>query len=414
MTFTPRDYQADAINTGVSFFEQKREKSEIAVLPTGSGKSHVISGIADNIAGNTLVLQPSEEILKQNLQKMLDLGRKDIGVYSASFGMKRINKITFGMIGSMVKKPELFESVDNIIVDECDLVNAAGGMYEKFFTKLGKPVFGTTASPYRLYPPATMNNSVIRFIHRTKPRLFHSLSHITQNRTLFDRGYLAKINYINEDFDNNQLSFNTTGAEFSDFSMKRYAQETGLIGRVANIVKGSTAKHILVFMNFIEEARTLERRLLSVGIEAAIVTGETHPDERRRILAQFKSGIIRIVLNVGVLTVGFDFPELDCVINGRITNSVRLYYQIIGRLIRIHANKLSGDYYDLGGNVQRFGKIEDFLIQGPPGKERLWSGSVQKFLTGVDMKTGRDLEAENMGYPSPPASAISGGQNAVV
>lgn len=392
MTFILRDYQADAVNTGVSFFEQKRKKSEIAVLPTGAGKSLVIGSIADNVPGKTLVLQPSKEILEQNLKKTMAFGQKDIGVYSASFGMKKIRKITFATIGSIVKKPELFENIDNIIMDECDLTNAKGGMYANFFDELGKPVLGLTATPYRLHPPTTFNNSVIKFIHRTRPRVFSELSHITQNRILFDRQYLAKIEYVKEDFDNNQLTYNTTGAEFSDFSMKKYAEESGLIGRIAKHVKEATARHILIFVNFISEAEALERRLSAIGMEAKIVTGETHSTERAKILADFKSGRLRIVINVGVLTVGFDFPQLDLVINGRITNSVRLYYQILGRLIRIHEEKLFGHYIDLGGNVQRFGKIEDFEICGPKGAERLKSGD--KFLTGVDMKTGRDLEAE--------------------
>lgn len=392
--FQLRDYQEAAVNTGVSFFQDKREKSEIAVLPTGAGKSLVIGSIAKNIEGNTLVLQPSKEILEQNLKKTMAFGQKDIGVYSASFGMKRIRKITFATIGSIVKKPELFEGINNIIMDECDLTNAKGGMYANFFDELNKPVLGLTATPYRLHPPTTFNNSVIKFIHRTRPRVFSELSHVTQNRVLFDRGYLAKIEYVKEDFDNNQLAYNTTGAEFSDFSMKKYAEETGLIGRIAKHVKEATAKHILIFVNFISEAEALQKRLLSIGMEAAIITGETRPEERARILTQFKAGLIRIVINVGVLTVGFDFPQLDLVINGRITNSVRLYYQILGRLIRIHESKLFGRYIDLGGNVQRFGKIEDFEIVGPKGMERLKSGD--KFLTGVDMKTGRDLEAERV------------------
>ena len=59
--------------------------------------------------------------------------------------------------------------------------------------------------------------------------------------------------------------------------------------------------------------------------------------------------------------------------------------------------------FDLGGNVQRFGHIEDFEIVGPPGMERLKSG--HRFLTGVDLKTGRDLEAERAAHAARPQAA---------
>lgn len=407
-----RKYQEAAINTGVNFFQKKNDKNDVIVIPTGGGKSWVIGGVASNVDGNTLVLQPSKEILEQNYKKAEKLlggafrfGHSDLGIYSASVGLKQIRKITFATIGSIHKKPELFEHFQNIIQDECDVTNAKGGMYADFFEDMGRPILGTTASPYRLHPPTLYNGSVIKMIHRTRPRVFHNLAHITQNKELFDAGYLCPIKYHRDEFDAAQLSLNTTGVEFTDFSVKQYAREKDIVGKIVRIVKDVTSPHILIFVNSIEEGENVHKRLLAGGRESAILTGETQKDLRERILADFTSGRQRIVINVGVLTVGFDFPALTCIIMARMTNSLRLYYQMGGRGIRISPEtaKEYCDLFDLGGNVQRFGHIEDFEIVGPPGMERLKSGP--RFLTGVDLKTGKDLEAERAAMASRPQAA---------
>lgn len=407
-----RRYQEAAINTGVTFFDRKSGKNDILVLPTGSGKSWVIGGICSNTDGNTLVLQPSKEILEQNYMKAQKLmggafrfGEYDLGIYSASVGIKQISKVTFATIGSIVNKPDLFKHFRRIIQDECDVTNAKGGMYAEFFDTLSIPVLGATATPYRLHPPTTFNNSVIKMIHRTRPRVFHNLAHITQNKELFDAGYLCPVNYHREEFDQAQLSLNSTGAEFTDLSVKRYGQDSRLTDKITRIVKESAAPSILIFVNSIEEAQNVEKRLCSIGQEAAILTGETPKDLREKTLADFTAGRRRIVINVGVLTVGFDFPALTCIIMARITNSLRLYYQILGRGIRIspETGKEYCDLFDLGGNVRRFGHIEDFEIVGPPGMERLKSGD--RFLTGVDLKTGRDLEAERAAHAARPQAS---------
>jgi DNA repair protein RadD len=395
--FQNRDYQEAAINTGVNFFTKPTGKNGIEVIPTGGGKSIVIGGIASNISGNTLVLQPSKEILEQNFKKAqrfmggFKFGDNDLGVYSASFGMKQVRKVTFATIGSIVKKPEIFEHFDNIVQDECDTTNAKGGMYAEFFEHLGKPVLGLTATPYRLHPPTTYNNSVIKFIHRTRPRVFSELLHVTQNKELFDRGYLCAIRYHREEFDAAQLTLNTTGADFTELSVKEFWRENDLTGKITRYVKESTAPHVLTFVDYFDEAIKLQKRLLSAGYEAVILTGKTPDKDREKILGDFTSGRQRIVINMGVLTVGFDFPALSYIINARPTNSLRLYYQILGRGIRTFETKDFCDYIDLGGNITRFGRIEDFEITGEKGKERLKSGD--RFLTGVDLKTGKDLEA---------------------
>ena len=113
-----------------------------------------------------------------------------------------------------------------------------------------------------------------------------------------------------------------------------------------------------MFANSIEEAVKAQRMIPG----SVVLTGETPIPERDRILTQFKNGLIRCVINVGVLTTGFDYPELECVLIGKSTMSLSLYYQIVGRAMRPHPDKESAWIVDLGGNINFFGKIETMKI----------------------------------------------------
>jgi len=104
--------------------------------------------------------------------------------------------------------------------------------------------------------------------------------------------------------------------------------------------------------------------------------------ERERILNGFKDGKIKVISNVGVLQVGFDYPELETIVLARPTLSLALYYQMIGRGIRPHPEKDHAMIVDLCGNYDLFGKVEDLRIdRGTHGKWSVWNK--QKQLTNV-------------------------------
>lgn len=114
------------------------------------------------------------------------------------------------------------------------------------------------------------------------------------------------------------------------------------------------------------------------------MTGETPKKERERILEDFKSGKIKVIVNVGVLTTGFDFPELETVVLARPTKSLALYYQMVGRAIRPHPNKPEAWIVDLCQNYRRFGRVEDMKITRYQ-TEKWFVESKGKQLTNVYM-----------------------------
>lgn len=379
MSFTPRPYQTEAINAGLEFFNSTKKFNAFEILPTGSGKSIVIANIATGLEGRTLVFQPSKEILEQNYRKFTSYGYR-AGIYSASAGHKFIDKITFATIGSVAKKHHLFRDVKHIIIDECHLVNAKDGMYHDFIHSIPEAkVLGLTATPYRL--TTGFEGAMLKFINRTSPRIFNKCIYLIQNNTLFDAGHLAKLEYYDKSvIDRTMLQMNSAGTDFTDASLKAYYRQIDMPSKTVNMANRLLAKrkNLLVFCSLISEATEVAK-----GVPGSVVlTGETEAGQRDKILREFKAGIITCVINVGVLTTGFDYPELEAVLIARSTMSLALYYQIVGRGMRPHQSKESCWIVDLGGNIKYFGKIETMIVkEDDKGLLSIWNNGKQ--LTNV-------------------------------
>jgi DNA repair protein RadD len=376
-----RPYQQEAVDAAVKFLKCVVTKNGLEVLPTGSGKSLVIAGIAKELDAPTLVFQPSKEILEQNYQKMCSYGYSP-GIYSASKGRKEIAQVTFATIGSVKNKVDLFKDFRYVIVDEAHGVNSKGGMYRDFFAKMnGTKVLGVTATPYRLTTDG-FGGSILKFLTRTRPRIFHELIYYVQNGDLFRDGHLAPLKYYSPDgFDRSKIRLNSTGADFDDSSLRAYYRSSEFPERLLDVTRraAKAKRNVLVFTRFIEESKYIVDRM---GGQAAIVTGETPKIERERIVNDFRAGRIKVVTNAQVFTVGFDYPELETVIIARPTMSLALYYQMVGRGIRPHPDKEFCQVVDRCGNIGLFGWVEDLrIVDGKNGKWFIASGKKQ--LTNV-------------------------------
>lgn len=389
MRYQLRPYQKQASDAAVQAFSSKKDCNGLLILPTGAGKSLVIADIANRLEGPLLILQPSKEILEQNFAKLQSYGAWDCSVYSASVGSKEINRITFATIGSVMNHMGDFSHFVNVIIDECHLVNSKGGMYEEFIHAERRKVIGLTATPYRL-GRGIDGMSMLKFLTRTKPRIFSSVLYCCQISELLAKGYLANISYYDlTSLDLSMVKSNSTGADYDEKSLKMEYERSGFYDklttttlRVLRPKSGIPRKGVLVFTRFTEEADKLVEKLMVKGIVAAIVTGETPKKEREQMLEQFKKGKIQVIANVGVLTTGFDYPELDTIILGRPTKSLALYYQMVGRAIRPYQGK-DAWVIDLGGTYKRFGAVADLRIDCPPGSSRWAVFSRGRQLTNV-------------------------------
>ena len=384
MAFTLRKYQSEAVEAGVDFLLGSQKGNGILVQPTGSGKSLVIANIAKRLNGKVVVFQPSKELLEQNVGKYLSYGEQ-CEVYSASAGRKKIAKVTFATIGSVVNKPHLFKEFSYCIVDECHLVSPdKNSMYQKFFAELNLKVLGLTATPIRnkrySFPDP---HTKCCMLDRMRPKFFSKYLYVTQIKEMVDAGYFAETSYHSFDFDSGTLRTNSTGGAYTEQSIDSAFQKNDTIEKVVRVYNGlvrkGVVKHVLIFTDSVAHAEILAER-----IGCKMVSGTTKKKERSSVLSDFKKGVTKAVVNVGVLTTGFDFPELDCLINARPTMSISLYYQIVGRAVRPHATKEKAHIIDMVGNFKKFGRVEDFVFENKGNGWMLHNG--KKILTNVDVR----------------------------
>lgn len=370
-----RYYQKEASDAAVKLFNGKTDKNGLIIIPTGGGKSLILADIASRLEGPLLVFQPSKEILQQNFAKLQSYGIIDCGCYSASVGRKDINRITFATIGSVMNNMRDFDCFKNIIVDEAHYVNSKAGQYKKFIEAKNRQVVGLTATPYRLDKCA--GGSMLKFLTRTRPRIFSKVIYCCQIGELLSKGFLANLSYYDiTSIDLRRVRSNSTGADYDEKSLIAEYERSGFYDKLSNTVvkvmqpkSGIPRKGILVFTAFRKESESLVSKLQSLGIKAATVTCDTPKREREDILQRFKKGEIKVVSNCGTLTTGFDYPELDTVILARPTKSLALFYQMVGRAIRPSEGKI-GWVVDMAGNYSRFGNVADLYIARPPGTTR--------------------------------------------
>lgn len=360
-----RSYQVEIVKKGVNFMtSSKKVKPSIIVAPTAAGKSIIIASIAKETKEKIITLQPNKELLQQNYDKFTLLGG-EASIYSASFGKKEIGHVTYATIGSIYKTPEIFleAGIKKIIIDECHLYpRESSGMLNTFISALkATHVLGLTATPLKLQNNMDSYGSsyskLVMLTNRSKKgTFFKDIIHVTQISELVDNGYWTKLTYQAYDFKTGDLVYNSSKSDYTEKSME-IAYKNNNIGMkiISKIDELRDRKHILVAVPSIAEAEDLAKKISN----AACVSSLTPKKERDEIISNFRNGSIRAVIQVNVLSVGFDYPELDCLVCGRPTASISWWYQFVGRGTRTHDEKKDCLIVDFSGNFSTFGKVED-------------------------------------------------------
>lgn len=394
MRFTLRSYQEKAVQDGLDWIKSTpKGGAGVIVQGTGAGKSLIVSELARRLGQPVIQLCPSKELLAQNYAKFISYG-EEAAIYSASFSRREVGSVTFATIGSIINSADLFREagVKVLIVDECHIASGKSNQTYDFCRKVGiTHVIGLTATPVILLPGQF--SSQLRMLNRTKKSFYKEIIHVTQIKELTDNGFWSKVNYkpiggLKE----NMLRYNTTGTEFTDYSLKQFNQANNINDKIKVAVqelKNIGRKHILIFVSLVQDAYDLS--LLLEG--SVVVHGGLNTKDRDDAIEGFKSGKYRIAINVNVLGTGFDFPRLDSVIHARPTNSVGIWYQHVGRLVRIHPEKKDTDLIDFSGNYKRFGRVEDFTFEKDP---KLGWGmfSEDRLLTNIDLSSSKKIFKE--------------------
>ena len=364
---TLRPYQSEAVDAALSFM--RRSVSPFCIeAATGAGKSHIIAETASRIHAMTgkrvLCLAPSAELVTQNREKYLATGAK-ASMFSASAGGKDLrHPVVFGSPLtvknhiSRFKKPGA-DGYAMVILDEAHgITPTVRGIIDAM--KDANPnlrVFGTTATPYRLgsgwifarHPDGRINGEDV-----ARDPYFTDCVYQIGARSLIEQGFLTPpvIGQIGaEGYDTSGLALNSRGqfdAAAVDQAYHGHGRKTAMI--VADVVAQSRNRHGVMF--FAATVQHAQEVMASLPPElSALVTGETPKAQRDSILRRFKDRRIKYLVNVAVLTTGFDAPHVDVIAILRKTESVGLLQQIIGRGLRLSSGKADCLVLDYTSNL---------------------------------------------------------------
>jgi DNA repair protein RadD len=359
-----RPYQRAAIDGLYNYWADKKGDNPIIVAPTGSGKSLIIAHLIKDAMGypgtRVLILTHVKELLEQNASELVALyPEADVGFYSASLKKKVLRKpITFAGIQSIHKKAyQMVPAPDLVIVDEAHLIPKTDGTrYNKFLSDLricnrGVKVVGLTATPYRLDSG---------WLHEGDNAIFDGIAYDIPVADLMEQGFLAPVISKSGVKTIDLSNVGKRGGEYIESELAKAASDPELVTEtVAEIVRyGAERKAWLVFACGVNHAELLRVEFETHGIEADVVTGADGMTARAEKIERFRRGGSKCLINVNVLTTGFNVPHVDLVAIVRATESTGLYIQIVGRGTRIAPGKDNCLVLDYGDNVMRHGFID--------------------------------------------------------
>lgn len=363
-----REYQTRTVNSLFDWWTKHPEVTDIPllVLPTAAGKSVICAEVVrqmweqwPDFHPRTVVLVPSKELAEQNAEKLEALLPPEIkvGFVSASLNKKQHDAdVIVATIGSIAKSAHKLGDIKIVIIDEAHLVDTkAQGMYRTFLAKLSElcefRTVGMTATPFR-------GNGV--WLTDGDDPLFTAFASRVTMRELLDGGFIAplvppKFGVVT------QIDASKVGIANGDYKVGELSLEVEkYLGKVALEATriASDRKKWIAFTPSVVNADSLCNRLNSLGVETAVVVGETPKQDRENLIRDFRNGEIRCLVTVLALSVGFDVPDVDCIIWCRPTQSPVLYVQGMGRGTRIADGKTDCLVLDFTDTVARLGPVD--------------------------------------------------------
>ncbi|PAW12657.1 ATP-dependent helicase [Vibrio sp. V1B] len=357
--YTLRPYQADSVKAVIHYF-RKHTTPAVIVLPTGAGKSLVIAELARLAKGRVLVLAHVKELVEQNHAKYEGYDLKG-SVFSAGLGRKETDQqVVFASVQSVVRNLDSFKNQFSLLViDECHRVpDDKDSSYQKVITHLrelnpGIKVLGLTATPYRLGMGWIYQYHTRGQVRTEEPRFFRDCIFELPIRYLLDENFLTPARMMDApvlSYDFSQLKPASTGrykeAEMDMVIDKAKRATPQIVEQIIQYAK--ERQGVMVFAATVRHAQEIHG-LLPEG-ETSIVIGDTPTPERDAIIQSFKNREIKYLVNVSVLTTGFDAPHVDLIAILRPTESVSLYQQIVGRGLRLSEGKTECLVLDYAGN----------------------------------------------------------------
>lgn len=367
-----RPYQRRALDDLYEWFGRHPNGNPIVDACVGAGKSVLIATLCREAIEQwpetrIVMTVASRELCQQNLHKLLAVWPEaPASLYSASLGARQLGgAVLYSTIGSIYKRAHQLGAVSLLLVDECHLIGSAEtGMYRQLIADLtkynpGMRVIGWTGTAFR--------GNGIWLTDQDEP-IFHGIAAKITMRELLDSKYLSPLRSIATE---TQINTAGLGLQAGDYRVSELAdvsdRESLVRAACAELVTLAAGRQRwLVYGVTIAHATHIRDALRDLGVVAEMVSATTPLPERDAIIKAFRAGRVRALVNVAVLTTGFDVPEVDCIALLRATRSPLLYTQICGRGMRIADGKQDCAWIDFTSTTATLGPVDQIKGRAKP------------------------------------------------
>lgn len=350
----PRPYQQEAISSTIEEIKKyaKQGKSAHLIIDAGpgAGKTLLMAFLAKHVferGGRVVQLARQPILAKQNYDEMYECGIP-AALYAAKYNRRQVAQVTVTTEGTIANAlHDMTKPVDLLLLDECHMLNpededtqmnAIIRHLDDVTSKAGRKmhVIGLTGSPFRGVTPLTSFD----FWHDT-------VFNIGTDK-LTELGYLSVPVFGFADADDDTLDFSgvetRSGSwEFSEKDLDEIAMSDAGKKKLVNILmqvieKTKDRNQRIVFASTKRHAREIRRILIALGIDKSkigLVTDDSSEAEKDRVIKLSKEGKLDWLINVSVLTTGFNSPLIDVVVYLRPIGSLVLLIQSMGRGARL-------------------------------------------------------------------------------
>lgn len=413
----PRPYQSKVVEDLWSYFNTHPDGNPVVEACVGAGKSMMVAMIAQRAmqeypGTRIVVIVPSKELLVQNVQELYTVWPEaSAGIYSAAVGRKQLGyDLTYATIGSIYKQAAVMGRVDLILADECHgIATSDTGMWRKLIADLrmyGSParVVGLTGTPFR--------GNGVWLTHGEDPLFTHICSRVTI-RELLDLGFLSPLTTVPTETHIDTSSVRTVAGDYNLQDLAKVSDKDEVVQAACDeiVVMGAPRKKWLVFAVNVAHAEHVCAALLQRGVPTAVVTGDTPAATRDAAIAAYRRGDLRCLVNVSVLTTGFNVRDIDFLVLLRATKSPVLYVQILGRALRTADGKADALVADFTDTIATLGPVDAIKGRVPTGKRK---GEAPTKLCGScgNPNPASAKECVECGHPFPEPDLIKHGVTA--
>ncbi len=342
-----RDYQQHSVDAAITHFKSSTD-SAVIVLPTGAGKSIVIAELARIAKGRVLILTHVKELVEQNAEKV-GLLTEDADIYSAGLNKKQTQgKTVVASVQSASRAIEKFDTPFSlVIIDECHRVSLdENSQYQQLLSHLKTinpkiRLLGLTATPYRLGCGWIYRHHYHGKMGNDDQPIFEKCIFELPLRPLIKKGFLTPpkvLDGVSAQYDFSSIQPSETG-EYNQQKVDNLLNHAGratkaITNQIIELAK--QRQGVIIFASTVRHAQEI---MTYLDDDSVLITAETPQADRDQYISAFKQKQFKFLVNVAVLTTGFDAPHVDFIAILRPTASVSLFQQMVGRGLRLADGK---------------------------------------------------------------------------